>query len=80
MPDSGISSDLVNKIENYIAEILNGREATNEMEIFIRGQQRRGYITVAEAEELIDQVDIIRLALQRGQWFGKKARKRPEII
>lgn len=80
MPASGVSSDTLATIEDYIAEILSGRDAALELEIFVRGQYRRGHIDQQTAEHLIQHVDTIVIALQRGQWFGKKIRGNPEII
>lgn len=60
--------------------IIGGRRAANELEIFVRGQCRRGNISRDEAETLIDLIDTIRLGLMRGQAFGRKIRGKPNLI
>lgn len=80
MPRNGVSNDTLDGIEDRLAEILNGRHAVFWLERNVREMHQRGHIDDEEAARLIADLDIIVIALRRGQWFGQRVRRHPNII
>ena len=79
MAKGGVSPDTLDRIENYIAEILNGREALIDVEVALIAQARRGHLTPERLQNLLDKIEEARIAVKRGHDFGRKARGNPEI-
>ncbi len=78
MPDTGLLKEKREEIETHIVQELDGRDALIDLEVFITGQWRRGYITDAEKNELLNSADLARLAIRRGLDYTRKVRGKPE--
>lgn len=77
MPDTALLRDKNEEIETHIAQELTGRDAIIDLEVFVAGQWRRGAITTSEKEEMIDTIDKVRLAINRGLDYTRRVRGKP---
>ncbi len=78
MPTDGVSTEKLDELESWIAEILTGRARLIDLEVTIRGWWRRGQLDTEDANQLLDLTQQVRAGLARGQQFGKMVRGKPE--
>ena len=77
MANNAPSYDLVQIIEELIAEILAGREALIELDAVILANRQFGNLSEEEAQMLFDATDKARRGIQNGLRLGRMVRSPP---
>lgn len=67
--------DLVAGIEDDTAVIMSGRDHCIDLQVFVRGQMRRGNVNGTDGQRLLDMILTIQNGLERGQFYAGKYRK-----
>lgn len=80
MPTTGVSTELVERVEDMLAAILGGREALIDLQVAVRGLRRRGLIDEGQFQELLDWLDVVAAANREGHQCAKWVRRHSEVI
>ena len=67
--------DINAQTEDDTALMLTGRDHCIDLQVFIRGQVRRGYVAADDGQNLLDMILAIQNGLERGQFYARKYRK-----
>lgn len=77
MPQPGVSVEFDQRIEDWIAELLDARQALTAIDALFLANLREGYLTPEEHSLLADDVGAIRRGIEIGLRLGRMVRNPP---